>query len=156
MVRLYHPPSLCAVHPTPNPNHPHPKNYHSGTVNQAIAEVICTDPANPTPATCHQKAAPIPHSHGVAVQFIEKQSPLGDGYTCVDMDSCDTATNFDPTSLVQCGIGPDMTSSSVGSNNYPGNTQPNTNFPDGYGGYYAFSNPAREARCAANPNYYYW
>jgi len=129
-----------------------------GTVSTAVAEMVCcdsispcVDPTNPQPTECRQKPAPLPHSHGVAVQFIEKNPPLA-GYTCVDMDSCDTATNFDPNTGRQCGIGPDMTQISIGSLNYPANTAPNTNFPNGGFPDAAFSNPGREGVCQSNPN----
>jgi hypothetical protein len=118
-----------------------------GTVSTAIAEMVCTGP--PSASTCYQKPAPRPHSHGVVVQFIEKAAPLP-GYTCVDMDSCDSATNFDPTTGNQCGIGPDMTVSSVGSLNYPANANENPLYPGA-----PFSNPRREATCQSNPNYDY-
>jgi hypothetical protein len=87
----------------------------------------------------------------VAVQIFEKNPPLA-GYTCVDMDSCDTATNFDPNTGRQCGIGPDLASISIGSLNYPANTAPNTNFPNGGFPDAAFSNPLREGVCQSSPN----
>ena len=118
-----------------------------GTVSTAVAEMVCT--GAPSAATCYQKPAPRPYSHGVAVQFVEKAPPLA-GYTCVDMDSCDSATNFDPTTGNQCGIGPDMTVSSVGSFNYPGNANENPLYPGA-----PFSNPRREATCRSDPNYGY-
>jgi hypothetical protein len=109
----------------------------------------------PSAATCFQRPAPQPHSHGVAVQFIERSAPLKDPVSgrdliCVDTDSCDMSTNFDPTSGNQCGIGPDMTTSSVGSLNYPANTQPNPMFPDA-----PYRNAYREYQCQVNPNNYY-
>lgn len=109
--------------------------------------MICS--GEPSATNCFQKPAPRPHSHGVAVQFLEKSAPLP-GYTCVDLDSCDSATNFDQVSGNQCGIGPDMTISSVGSLNYPANPQENPLFPGA-----PFGNPVREYRCAADPNYPY-
>ena len=119
-----------------------------GTVSRAVAEMVCTGP--PSAATCYQKPAPRPHSHGVAVMFIERAPPLA-GYTCVDMDSCDSATNFDPTTGNQCGIGPDMTVSSVGSLNYPANSSSENPLYPGA----PFNNPARERSCLNDPTGYY-
>jgi hypothetical protein len=115
-----------------------------GTVSTPIAEMVCNGALSA--ANCFQKPAPRPHSHGVAVQVFEKSAPLP-GYTCVDLDTCDMSTNFDQTSGNQCGIGPDMTTSSVGSLNYPANTQENPLFPGA-----PFRNTYRENQCLANPN----
>jgi hypothetical protein len=98
-------PSLCPTYPA--------NSYQDiifnvcGTVSKAIAPVSCVNNAAGD-STCFQWPV-VPHSHGVAVQFLEKRvNEGGDNYIppydCIDYDTCDSATNFDPTNGVQCGV----------------------------------------------------
>ena len=131
-----------------------------GTVYKAIAPILCADPSNPTANSCYQQPAPLPHSHGVAVQFIELDAPIkqanGQPYLCVDMDTCDQATNYDPATGVQCGIptladGGLVAGSGVGTPNYPGNSYPNPNIPGSTSDNVPQTNPSRETFCLNNP-----
>ena len=130
-----------------------------GTVSKAIAPVECADPSNPTAATCWQQPAPLPHSHGIAVQFIESDAPIkqanGQAYQCVDMDTCDQATNYDING-VQCGIptqaaGGLSAGTGVGTPNYPGNAFQNPNIPGSTSDNVPQTNPYRETYCLNNP-----